>query len=70
MSRPNWGSVVEVETPLNHSHVVSHWAEAAKPAKKPKKIGMPPHRQATERLDDLLVAVELRAQTRVHRPQP
>ncbi len=41
MSRPNWGSVTEVATPFTHNHVVSHCAEAANPAKKPKKIGMP-----------------------------
>ena len=41
MSIWNWGSETPVFTRLAHSHTVSHCADAAKPAKNPKKTGMP-----------------------------
>lgn len=41
MSSANSGSFTPVETRFIHSQTVSHCAEVVKPAKKPKKIGMP-----------------------------
>jgi len=38
---PNCGSAVSVCTPPSQSAAVSHCAEVAKPAKKPKKTGIP-----------------------------
>jgi len=37
----NCGSTSPVATPLAHSHTVFQLPAAAKPAKRPKKMGMP-----------------------------
>ena len=70
MSRPNCGSVVPVGDavePQPGGLPLGGGREAGEEAEEDRDA---PHREAAQRLDDLLVAVELRAQPRVHRPQP